>query len=193
MIRSVFIALIGVTLATLLAGCAAVVVGGAATAGAAHDRRSIGTVIDDQTLEVAAIDRIYTERDRFDGTRIIAVANNGLVLLIGEVFDEALKLRAGERVAELRGARRVVNELTVVESPGFWRNSADVALTGRVKTALFGIKLPDFDPLRVNVTSRRGEVYLMGLVTNEEAEAVTQRVRRMRGVKRVIKVFEYVD
>ena len=178
----------------LLGGCvAAVVAGGAATGAAVHDRRSVGTVLDDQALQIAIIDRIYSERDRFDGTRIKAVVHNGVALLIGEVFDEALKARAGERANELQGVKRVVNELIIGEPPGVWRRSADATLTSRVKTALIGIDMPGFDASRINVTTVRGEVYLMGLVSRAESEAAVDTVRSMRGVVRVVKVFEYVD
>ena len=178
----------------LLGGCvAAVVAGGAATGAAVHDRRSVGTVVDDQSLQIAIVDRIYQERDRFDGTRIKAVVHNGVALLIGEVFDESLKARAGERANELQGVKRVVNELLIGEPPGVWRRSGDATLTSRVKAALIGIDLPGFDASRVNVTTVRGEVYLMGLVSRAEADAAVSTVRVMRGVKRVIKVFEYTD
>ena len=178
----------------LLGGCAAVIVGGAAaTASAAHDRRSVGTVLDDQTLEVAAIDRIYSERERFQGTRIKAVVHNGVVLLLGEVATQEQKDRAAERVMELQGARRVVNELIIGEPPGNWRRGTDSALTGRVKAALIGIDLPEFDASRINVTTVRGEVYLMGLVSRAESDAAVDVVRKLRGVVRVVKVFEYLD
>jgi osmotically-inducible protein OsmY len=180
-------------LCATLPGCALFVVGGAATAGAVHDRRSVGTVIDDQGLEIAAIDRIYKERDRFHGSRITAVAHNGVVLLAGEVADEALRVRAGERVQALAGVRRVVNEIAVTTPAGVARISADAALTARIKAGLLDLDLPGFDASRVNVTTVRQEVYLMGLLTRAEADAVVTEVRRMRGVQRVIKVFEYVD
>lgn len=177
----------------LLGGCVAIVAGGAATVGAVHDRRTVGTVLDDQALEIAAIDSIYQERERFDGTRVKAVAHNGVVLLLGEVFDEALKARASARVLELQGVRRVVNELAIGEPPSVWRRGADSALTSRVKAGLIGIELPEFDASRINVTTVRGEVYLMGLVHRAEADAAVDAVRRMRGVRRVIKVFEHLD
>jgi len=182
-----------ILIVNLLGGCVAVLVGGAATAGAVHDRRSVGTVLDDNTLEIAVIDRIYTERDRFDGTRIKAVAHNGVVLLLGEVSNAALKTHAAERALELQGVRRLVNELAIGEPPGLWRRSADSGLTSRVKAGLIGIELPEFDASRINVTTVRGEVYLMGLVRRAEADAAVDAVRRMRGVKRVVKVFEYLD
>jgi osmotically-inducible protein OsmY len=180
-------------LPVILSGCAAVLVGSAATAGAVHDRRSVGTVIDDQTLEVAAIDRIYQERDRFGGSRITAIAHNGVLLLAGEVADEALRQRAGERVQELAGVRRVINELAVAPPAGVARISADGALTLRIKAGLLDLDVPGFDASRVNVTTVRQEVYLMGLLRRAEADAVVNEVRRMRGVHRVIKAFEYLD
>lgn len=185
--------LICLLLASTLPGCAAVIVGGAATAGAVHDRRSVGTVIDDQTLEVAAIDRIYQERDRFGGSRITAIAHNGVLLLAGEVADEALRQRAGERVQELAGVRRVINEIAVAPPAGVARISADSALTLRIKAGLLDLELPEFDASRVNVTTVRQEVFLMGLLRRAEADAVVTEVRRMRGVRRVIKAFEYLD
>ena len=177
-----------------LNGCAAILVGGAATtAGAVHDRRSVGTVLDDTTLQVAVIDRIYTEREKFDGTRVKAVVHNGVVLLLGEVFTDKQKQLAATRAMELQGVRRVVNELLVGKPPGTWRRSADSTLTARVKAALIGIDLPEFDASRINVTTVRGEVYLMGLVRRAEADAAVGSVRTMRGVARVVKVFEYLD
>ena len=175
-------------------GCVAVVLGSAATtAGAVHDRRSVGTVIDDNALEIAAIDRIYSERDVFQGTRIKAVAHNGVVLLLGEVFDETQRLRAEQRVLELQGTRRVVNELFIGQPPGNWRRGADSTLTARVKAALIAIDLPEFDATRVNVTTVRSEVYLMGLVRRAEADAAVDATGDVRGVKRIVKVFEYLD
>ena len=177
-----------------LGGCAAVLVGGAAaTAGAAHDRRSVGTVLDDQTLEVAVIDRIYSDREKFDGTRIKAVVHNGVVLLLGEVATAEQKETAATLAMELQGTRRVVNELLIGEPPGNWRRGTDSTLTGRVKAALIGIDMPEFDASRVNVTTVRGEVYLMGLVSRAEAQAAVDVVREMGGVVRIVKVFEYLD
>lgn len=183
-----------VCVAMLTGGCAAVVVGGAAAgASAAHDRRSVGTVLDDTAIEVAAIDRIYQERDAFRGTRVKAVSHNGWLLLVGEVGSEQLRARAEERVSHVAGVRRVINELQITTQPGPFRRTGDTALNGRIKAALLSIDLAGFDPSRVNVTTIRSEVYLMGLATRAEADAVVERVRQLRGVRRVVKVFEYLD
>ena len=87
----------------------------------------------------------------------------------------------------------MVNELLIGEPPGVWRRSGDATLTSRVKAALIGIDMPGFDASRINVTTVRGEVYLMGLVSRAEADATVDTIRTMRGVNRIIKVFEYTD
>jgi len=82
----------------------------------------------------------------------------------------------------------------IVGAEGTWSEAAaDSYLTSRVKVALFKVKLENFDPTRVKVISSQGTVYLMGLLTQQEANAVTNEVRYISGVKRVVKLFEYIS
>jgi osmotically-inducible protein OsmY len=71
--------------------------------------------------------------------------------------------------------------------------SSDTWLTTKVKTALFGVELENFDPTRVKVVSENGTVFLMGLLRHAEAAAVTERARQVTGVQRIVKLFEYLD
>jgi osmotically-inducible protein OsmY len=177
----------------LLPGCAAVVVGGAA-AGAAHDRRTFGTVIDDNNIELTAYDAINKDKEIALKNNVGIVVYNGVMLLVGEVRTEELKQRAERLASGLQGVRRVVNEISVEEPTGFGTASRDRWLTARVKLALLDIvDLPDFDPTRVNVSTQNGKVYLMGLVTREEADRVVEVARAVPGVERVVKVFEYTE
>ncbi len=85
------------------------------------------------------------------------------------------------------------NEVTV-GAEGTWSEAAaDTLLTSRVKVELFNVGIQGFDPLRVKTTSSLGTVYLMGLLTPEEADAVVEKVRYISGVKRVVRLFEYID
>lgn len=178
-----------------LPGCAAVVVGGAAAgAGAAHDRRSVGTVIDDNNIELTAYDAINKDKEIALKNNVGIVVYNGVMLLVGEVRTEELKQRAERLASGLQGVRRVVNEISVEEPTGFGTATRDRWLTARVKLALLDIvDLPGFDPTRVNVSTQNGKVYLMGLVTREEADRVVAIARGVPGVERVVKVFEYTE
>ncbi|HVT31276.1 MAG TPA: BON domain-containing protein [Rhodanobacteraceae bacterium] len=181
--------------APLLGGCAAAVVGGAAVgAGAAHDRRGPGTYIDDKRIYLGAYDAINKDKELALKNSVIIVVYDGVMLLVGEVRTEELKQRAERLVTGFEGTRRIVNEIEVREPEGWWSRRADNVLTARVKTGLLDLtSLPGFDPTRVNVTTAHRVVYLMGRVSHEEDEAVTQIARDTDGVEKVVKVFEYTD
>ena len=181
--------------ATLLQGCAALVIGGAATgASVAHDQRTAGTVLDDETIEVKAVhalreDRVLDAQSHFDVT-----SYNNVVLLTGETASQELKERAGKLVADIEKVRSVHNEVTIGEPSSLLARSADAAITTKVKASLFGVKGYDhFDPTRVKVVTEAKVVYLMGLLNHAEADAVTDTVRQVGGVEKVVKIFEYTD
>ncbi|HZP65278.1 MAG TPA: BON domain-containing protein [Rudaea sp.] len=181
----------------LLHGCVAVVVGGAAVgAGVAHDRREASTVVDDRKLQLTVLDHINQNKDLVRGNyRIKVVAYDGVLLLCGQAASEELKSRAQSIAEAVEGSKRIVNEIEVVDEPeGFWRRREDNALSARVKAALLDItSMPGFDPTRINVTTSHQVVYLMGLVTHEEADAAVDVARDVGGVEKVVKVFEYTD
>ena len=192
LLRSV---LLGLSLPILLQGCAAVVVGGVTIGVAAvHDRRGASTVANDRLIGVDARDALHSEGGPGRGNHIKFTSHNGLVLLAGEVRSAEDRRRAEEIVAEIDGVRRVVNELEIGEPSSAYTRSRDSVLTGQVKTALTGLKgIEGFNANRIKVFSVRQIVYLMGLVSREEADIAAERVSRVRGVAEVIKVFEYLD
>jgi len=186
-------ALIGISL-LFLSGCAAVVVGGAAATGlAVQDRRSFGTVVDDNVLEIKVGDALYQHEDFDTSSRIRIVAFNGWVLLAGEALDPQRVALATERVREVDGVIRLVNELSPEPKATLGRRNSDRWISTRVKTSLTGLDIPGFNPTRVKVMTTRGIVYLMGLVTREEAEAATEQARVVRGVERVVSIFQFIE
>ena len=175
----------------LLQGCAPLIVAGAATTVAVvHDRRSAGTIVDDQGLELKVADRLYSDKELVDSTHINAEIYNYVVLLTGEAPSEELKQRAEQLVKEIPKVREVRNEIVVTAPNSFMTRGSDGALTGKVKSVMIA---NSFDPLLVTVVSENGTVYLMGLVTRDEAERATDIVRQVSGVERVVKLYEYMD
>jgi osmotically-inducible protein OsmY len=175
-------------------GCAGVVVGGAAvTASAAHDRRTMGVYVEDQTIEFKAAQRLADDAEIDQQCRINVTSYNMVVLLTGQAADQALRERAEQRVSGVERVRRVVNEVEIGSPASLGELTRDSALTTEIKFRLAQIDIPDFDPLRVKVITERGVVFLMGLLTREEAQAVTDLVRQVSGLRRVVKVFEYID
>jgi osmotically-inducible protein OsmY len=179
----------------LLGGCAAAVIGGAAvTTKTLHDRRPVSVVIDDQRITARSYTRINRDEALGRGQHIRVISHNGIVLLIGEVQSGALRERVEQVVSDVPDVRDVVNELSVQPPVGVRQRMRNVSITARVKTALLDlIAMPGFDPTRVNVSTARDIVYLQGLVTREEADAVVGVARNMAGVREVVTVFEYIE
>ncbi len=178
-----------IILITQLAGCL-----GGEIIGAPHDRRTFGTIIDDEGIEFSSTDKLYSTPEIKSTDRIKVVSVNGVVLLAGEISSEEKKQLATDIVSNINNVRRVVNELQVRDDvAGVGTRTSDRFISGKVKTALFGVDIKGFDPTRVNVTTARKIVYLQGLVTPEEGEAAAERASRVSGVEGVVKVFEYID
>jgi osmotically-inducible protein OsmY len=181
-----------------LQGCLLAVAGAgvAAGVGVAHDRRDASTVFADRRLALSASDAINRDKAFVsDDNFVHTVVYNGSLLLCGQLRSAELKQRAQAQVEHLDGVKRVVNEIEVTDEPiGFWRRRADNTMTARVKTALLDItSIKDFDPSRVNVTTVDSVVYLMGIVSHDEADAVVEVARNVAGVAKVVKVFEYTE
>lgn len=180
-------------LVPLLNGCIAVVATGAvATASSANDRRGFGTVIDDKRIQLTAYNTINKDKELVLKNRVMIAVYDGVMLLMGEVRTPELKARAQATVRGYEGVHRLVNEIDVMEPEGFWSRRSDNKITARVKLALLDATgTPGFDATRVKVSTAHRVVYLMGILSREEEEMVTEFARNVPGVERVVKVFEY--
>jgi osmotically-inducible protein OsmY len=186
--------LLALVIASLLSGCAAVVVG-AGTTGAtvAHDRRTTGTYVEDKAILLKALQMRSQDEVLQKNSNISIEVYNLQILLTGQAVDADIVARFRDKLITIDRVKHVYNEVTV-GAEGTWSEAAaDTLLTSRVKVDLFNVGIQGFDPLRVKVTSSLGTVYLMGLLTPEEADAVVEKVRYISGVKRVVRLFEYID
>jgi len=170
-------------LVALLAGCAP-----------REQRRSAGTILDDQTKETRAIDALFS-RDEFDNDDHIKLeVHNATLLLAGETKSEANKSLATELTSQLRGISRVVNELEVMPAGTASDRLNNTYITAKVNSVLAARNpVAGFDSTRIKVLTARNIVYLMGTVTRSEGDAVTEVVRNVGGVEKVVKVFDYTD
>jgi osmotically-inducible protein OsmY len=178
-----------VLLGGALSGCAPLLIGGAAgTALVASDRRSAGIQLEDESIELRAKSAI---RDQM-GTRVRVdvTSYNRQVLITGDVAN-ALDKQAVERlVAKGDNVKSVVNELAVQNTPSLWDRSNDLLTTGRVKAAFIDANV---QVNAVKVTTERGVVYLLGRVTQPEADRATEAARSISGVRRVVRVLEVIS
>lgn len=187
-IRALFFVLIS---AVTLSGCVTALVAGAAitTIDILHDRRTAGEYIDDGAIEVTAKKIVLANPEFRKASHIKPVSWNGILLITGEVTDEAIKQQILEKLSNIQAVRQIVDETEITDRSKFLNRTNDSWISSNVKSRLIlktGLKAN-----RVNVNTTRGSVYLMGIVTKEEAEKATAVAQSVRGVKRVVKVFEY--
>ena len=188
--RPVAIALLGGALMSSLSGCVGLVVGGAvAGTMAASDRRTFGAQTEDKAIAVKADVRL---RNILDDTGHVNVNSfNRKVLITGEVPDQAKKAAVESEVKAIEGVQMVVNELAIAGPASYTSRSNDTLLTTKVKASLVDAK--DISANSFKVVTERGEVYLMGRVTQFEANRATEIARGVSGVTKVVRVFEYIS
>jgi osmotically-inducible protein OsmY len=174
----------------LNSGCAATAVGaGAAGVTAAVDRRTTGTLIDDEVIEFKSVAALIEDADLWDQAHLSVTSFNGITLLSGEAPTDILKSRAGKIVANIRKVRHVYNELVVAAPSSVLSRSNDSYLSAKVKSAL--LAADNIQANHVKVVTEAGTVFLMGLLSRQEADVATDVTRRVGGVQRVVKLFEY--
>lgn len=181
----------------LLGACVAATVGtlgatAVVTTDVLHERRTVGEYIDDETIEIQIGKYLLANQQIREQTRLRATSMNGVVLLTGQARNAKLKNRVVHHIEGIDGVQQVLgNYVKIGGVNGFASTAHDAWLTTKVKTALFaGTGL---DANRVKVVTEQSTVYLMGLVTQAEAQQAVEVVRRVDGVKLVVKAFEIME
>lgn len=174
----------------LLHGCAAVVVGGAAATGVmvAEDRRTVGTITEDQGIELKAANRIG---EKYRDAHINVTSYNRMLLLTGEAPDATAKAEIEKIARAVENVRGVYNEIQVAGNSSISARANDSYLTSKVKARF--VDAQKFSPIHVKVVTEANTVYLLGLVKRQEANDATELTRTTGGVQRVVRVFEYLD
>jgi len=181
--------LLGSTLGALTA-CFPLAVGGAVMTGmVASDRRTTGTVVEDEGIELRSASRIRESLGERGHVNVNSY--NRQVLLTGEVASAQDKQLVEQIVAGVDNVRHIVNELAVMGNSTLTQRSSDSLVTGRVKAALVDAK--DLFVNAFKITTERGTVYVMGRVTEREAKRATDVIRGTTGVQRVVRILETIS
>jgi len=182
-----------VLVAAALGGCAAAIIpalfvtGVGSAAYIANDRRPTDTMLADQRIQKTGMSRIEDEFKT--DIRVDVRSYDRQVLLLGEARSEEIKQRAGQIAAGIDGVRNVYNELSVSDKLGYNDIADDLKLSMEVKAKMASGN--GTDPLKIHVSTQAGVVYLQGLVTHQEADEASRIASTTKGVKRVVRVFEY--
>ena len=164
-------------------------IGTAAGTGAyiSEDRRTSGMFIEDEGIELKSTRRIHQQFG--DNVHINVTSYNRLVLLTGETPTEAIKADIEKLIMGVDNVRRIYNEIAVTGNTSLSSRSNDALLTSKVKTRFLAER--KFQINHVKIVTENGVVYLLGMVTRQEADNAAQIASSTAGVKKVVKVFEY--
>lgn len=186
--RLFVIAISGLLGATVLTGCAPLLIGGAVgtTALVTTDRRSTGSQMADEVMEARV--KLEITKAIPQGLHLTVTSYNRRILLTGEVATEVDKQKAMRIAQRSLEVARVVNELKVMPETDVPQRLSDSLVASKVRAQLLGNSGVSLNQMKVIV--ERGIVYLMGIVTPSEAHTAADIASRVAGVKSVVKVFE---
>ena len=188
--RTVCTVLAAAALAAGLSACAPLIVGGAVVGGVmAVDRRTTGTQIEDEGIELRAANRIRETLG--DRAHVNVTSYNRQALLTGEVPSAQDRQTVEQIVSQVENTRSVVNDLAVMPASSLSQRSNDTFITGKVRASL--VDAQDISANSFKVVTERGNVYLMGRVTQREGTIAADVARGVSGVYKVVKVFEYIS
>ena len=188
--KALVISVLGLT-AIGLAGCFPVVATGVVTGAlSVSDRRTTGAQAEDQAIEIKAFNRF---RERFKSSQISlsVVSFNRIALVTGYVPDEATKAEAARLVSSIENVRNSLNEVVVGLPPSIRTYGSDTILTTRVKASMLEAK--DLQAQVIKVYTESSTVFLMGIVTEREANRAADIASRVSGVRRVVRAFETIS
>lgn len=182
--------ILGLAAITTLPGCALVAGGAAGTAVMmAEDRRTTGTYLMDEEIELKAASKLREQT--FEGLHCNVTSYNRRLLITGEAPTEAIKARVAEMVRGVPNVREIANELAIAAPTSLTARTGDGYTTAKIKTRFLDDRR--FAALHVKVVTENGVAYLMGIVKREEGVAAAEVAAKTSGVRRVVKVFEYID
>ncbi len=184
----VFSAIAVALTALMLQGCVAAVIGSAAVATkTATDPRTVGTQVDDGTLELRVSNALSKDQQIKNDAHVVPTAYQGKVLLTGQAPTADLASRAKQIAVGVDGATEVYNEIRTGSKASFGTASSDTWITTKVRSNL--LSSDQVKSSNVKVTTENGEVFLLGLVTHEEAKAAADIASRVSGVQHVTTAF----
>ena len=185
--------LMALTLCLSITGCSSVITASRENP-IEDDRgtRTFGSKIDDSLIETkVAVNIAKASPDLDSNSHIVVTSFNGIVLLAGQTPRADLKSLAEQTAGQVQRVKRVHNELQVLQPSSLLARNNDAWLTTKIKTQMLADN--SIPGSRIKVVTENGIVYLLGLLTQQEANQATSLVQGVSGVQKIVKLFEYID
>ena len=167
---------------------AALVIGATVGGSVVYEKRSMKTMVQDRDSAQAAANLIAASPDLQKDTHISVATFHHIMLLVGQTKTDEQRTTAYQIASQIKYVSRVYNEITIRKPISLWQRSQDAWITTKVKTEMLAKK--DLHSTQIKVVTENSVVYLMGMLTPQQAELATDVARRIDGVREVVKVFE---
>ena len=178
--------------AIILQACAAAIItGGAAGVSLATDQRTTGTVIEDQSIELKAFKAFSDNKEISEKSHLNVTSYDNVVLVTGEAVNKDIRRQAVDILRHIRKVKDVKDYITIASPSSLMSRSSDSLITSKVKARLLAAK--KIKSMGIKVVTDKGVVYLMGIVSREQARMATEIARTTAGVQKVVMLFEYSD
>lgn len=175
-----------------LHGCGPIVLAGAAsTAMMGNDKRTAGTIVDDNGIELRLGNKIASDKALAEKVHVNGTSYNKTLLITGEVPSEQIRDQIVAIAGSLGDVKQVYNALDISVPTEYKSRNFDTWVTSKTKTRMLTRK--DLESAHIKVVTENAVVYLMGLIKHADADIAAQTASEIEGVKRVVKVFEYLD
>lgn len=183
---------VGIAALACNTGCVALLSAGAVGTSAvvATDSRTTGTMIDDEGIELKSLNILSNNREIYNASKLEATSVNGKVLVTGQCQDSEYLKYIDDRISKLPQVKEVINKVELIAPVSMGQRTEDSWITTKVKTQLLFGK--EINSGRFKVITENGTVYLIGLVTQSEANRAINVTRLISGVKKVVKIFDYI-
>ena len=174
-----------------MTACVPLILSGAVAGGSlvATDRRTSGAQLEDEGIELRALSRLRGEIG--ERSHVNLTSYNRQVLLTGEVANAQDKQLIEQTVSRVENVNSIINELAIMGNATLTQRSSDALVTGRIRATL--VDTTDLYANAFKVVTERGTTYLMGRVTQREADRATEVVRSVPGVQKVVRIFEIIS
>jgi len=186
--------LVFILISLIINGCSTITVGTSELTGVAlfHDRRSLQKITQDEQIELTINLKLLLDDTVSELTHFNVTSFNGIVLITGEAQGNKVRNRVTGIAKKVSGIRLVQNHMILAYPSSFANRSNDSLITSKVKLNFSSSdNMPGFDTTRIKVITENAQVFLMGLVHKQEGTIAAENARRISGVTKVIKVFEY--
>ncbi len=183
--------IIMISLFLSLQGCFFVAGAAAGAAGVAivYDHRKLQNILKDQQITKSISDRIAANRELHENNHIEVTCFNQIVLLTGETTSEEQRQQAEDIARSVPDVTKIYNEITIKGPTSALTRASDTWITTKIKTEMLATQ--DLKSGTIKVVTENGNVYLMGIVNQEQADMAVEIARKVAGVQRVVKIFQY--